>query len=469
MTTVLSIKIQCREQPRTGSVQINGTVNVCPVVDGISASPGEVMVGFSSGLSATAHDSDGRPAAITYSWVATSGMLAGATTPAPMLLCTAAGTSTVTLTVSDGDCADTSSVTIVCSPAPAAPALVRINEVESDQGVPGDWVELTNAGGSPADIGGYIFRDNSDANGYVIPAGTTLAPGGYYLLEVAAFTFGLGGGDSARLFDPAGVLVDSYTWTAHATTTYGRCPDGTGGFVNQAASSKGAANVCGGGMGGAGGGAAGAGGGAGGGLAGAGGGAAGAGGGAAGAGGGAPPALIVINEVESSGGVPGDWVELYNAGTAAVDLGGWVFRDTNETPQLHDSGGDARSPPGGYLRPGRGGVRLRAGRRGVGARLRPDGHAGRFVLVDRARDHDLRPLPERHRRVRHAGDSDQGRGKRLRRRRGGRGRRRGGRGRRRGRFRRRRGGPRWNRRLGRHVAVAGRRRGRDRGRDEPVR
>ena len=80
MTTMLSIKVQCREQPRTGSVMINGTVNVCPVVEGVSANPGEVMVGFSSGLSATAHDSDGRPAAVTYSWVATSGMLAGATT-----------------------------------------------------------------------------------------------------------------------------------------------------------------------------------------------------------------------------------------------------------------------------------------------------------------------------------------------------------------------------------------------------
>ena len=329
-TTALMIRIQCREPARTGSVHINGTVNICPVVDGISASPGEVMVGASSALAATAHDTDSRPAPVTYSWVATSGMLAGATTPTPTLLCTAAGVSTVTLTVSDGDCTDTGSVTIVCSAAPAAPALVRINEVESDQGVPGDWVELTNAGGSPADIGGYVFRDNSDANTYVIPAGTTLAPGGYYVLETAAFNFGLGGGDSARLFDPAGVIVDAYTWTAHAATTYGRCADGTGGFVTQTASSKGAANNCGGGgMGGAaGGGIAGAGGaggeagglaGAGGGLAGAGAAGAGGGGGVAGMGGGAPAPAVRINEIESNGGMPGDWVELNNAGTSSVD------------------------------------------------------------------------------------------------------------------------------------------------------
>src|SRR4029079_14839725 len=88
MTTVVSIKVQCHEPPRTGSVQINGTVNVCPVVDAIGANPGEVMVGFSGALSAMAHDSDGKPAALTYAWVPTSGMLAGATTPTPTLFCT---------------------------------------------------------------------------------------------------------------------------------------------------------------------------------------------------------------------------------------------------------------------------------------------------------------------------------------------------------------------------------------------
>ena len=340
MTTVLSIKIQCREQPRTGSVQINGTLNICPVVDGISASPGEVMVGFPAALAATAHDTDSRPGPISYSWVATSGMLAGATTPNPTLFCTAVGVSAVILTVSDGDCTDTGSVTIVCSPVPAAPALVRINEVESNMGVPGDWVELTNVGGATADIGGYVIRDNNDANGYVIPAGTTLAPGAYFVLEEAAFNFGLGGADSARLFDPAGALVDSYTWAAHAATTYGRCPDGTGDFVNQIASSKGAANNCGGGMGGAGGG-----------MGGAGGGAAGAGGaaGGSGMGGGAPAPIVRINEIESSQGTPGDWVELYNAGSSTVDLGGWGFKDNDDTHNYLIPAGTTLAPGAYYL------------------------------------------------------------------------------------------------------------------------
>ena len=136
MTSVVMIKVQCREPAGTGSVQINGTVNVCPVVDGIGANPGEVMVGFSSALSATAHDSDARPAALTYAWSASSGTLSGGTTASPTLLCTTAGTSTVTLTVSDGDCTDTGTVSVICSPAPAAPAMVLINEVESNGGTP---------------------------------------------------------------------------------------------------------------------------------------------------------------------------------------------------------------------------------------------------------------------------------------------------------------------------------------------
>jgi hypothetical protein len=40
-------------------------------------------------------------------------------------------------------------------------------------------------------------------------------------------------------------LVDSHVWTAHAGVTFGRCPDGTGAFVNTSAATKGSANACG--------------------------------------------------------------------------------------------------------------------------------------------------------------------------------------------------------------------------------
>jgi len=170
-------------------------------------------------------------------------------------------------------------------------ATVVINEIESNGGVPGDWVELYNPGPLTAVVGGFAFRDAEDDHVYTIPAGLTIPAGGYLVLDEADdFDFGLGGADSARLFDAAGELVDSYSWTSHAATTYGRCPNGTGEFVTTAAPTKGAANAC-------------------------------------------APAVtgVVVNEVESSGGVPGDWIELYNNTSSPIDLSGWIVRDNDDT------------------------------------------------------------------------------------------------------------------------------------------
>ena len=120
---------------------------------------------------------------------------------------------------------------------------IRINEVESKDGTPGDWVELTNTGTTAVDLGGYVFQDDDDTHAYAIPAGTTIAPGGFAVLDEADFGFGLGGADSARLSTPAGVLVDSTSWTKHADVTYGRNPDGTGDFAQTSAATKGTANA----------------------------------------------------------------------------------------------------------------------------------------------------------------------------------------------------------------------------------
>jgi hypothetical protein len=119
---------------------------------------------------------------------------------------------------------------------------VRINEVESQDGTPGDWVELTNVGSATVDLGGYVLQDSEDDHAYTIPAGTTVAAGGFTVLDEADFGFGLGKADSARVVDPRGALVDSYSWTAHAAATYGRNPDGTGDFADTAESTKGTAN-----------------------------------------------------------------------------------------------------------------------------------------------------------------------------------------------------------------------------------
>src|SRR5262249_34012210 len=98
--------------------------------------------------------------------------------------------------------------------------------------------------------------------------------------------FGLGGADSVRLYDSTGALFESYSWTAHATTTYGRCPNGIGAITTTTSSTKGTANDC--------------------------------------------STPLKITEVESSGGVPRDWVELKNPTAAAINVSGFTLKDNDD-------------------------------------------------------------------------------------------------------------------------------------------
>jgi predicted extracellular nuclease len=105
-----------------------------------------------------------------------------------------------------------------------------VNEVQT--GTTGsaadEFVELWNAGRASVDIGGWkvAYRSasgTSDTTLATIPTGTTLAPGGFYLLGGGAyagvapadqsFSGGLaatGGGVAVR--DPSGAIVDSVGW-----------------------------------------------------------------------------------------------------------------------------------------------------------------------------------------------------------------------------------------------------------------
>jgi hypothetical protein len=106
-------------------------------------------------------------------------------------------------------------------------AAVRVNELST--GTAGaatdEFVELVNAGDAPADVGGFrvVYRSASgtaDVALATIPAGTTLAPGAFYLLGGSGYkgaapanqTFAqalaaTGGGVGVR--DGSGVLLDS--------------------------------------------------------------------------------------------------------------------------------------------------------------------------------------------------------------------------------------------------------------------
>lgn len=118
-TASVTVSLACQGKARTGSVMIEGVVNLCPSIDGVGASPAEVYVGSSIALSAVAYDIDVAPEALSYSWTASSGELSSSTAKNPKLTCKTPGPVTVELTVTDGDpsegCAASQAVEVICS------------------------------------------------------------------------------------------------------------------------------------------------------------------------------------------------------------------------------------------------------------------------------------------------------------------------------------------------------------------
>ncbi|WP_162880774.1 lamin tail domain-containing protein [Paraliobacillus sediminis] len=188
-----------------------------------------------------------------------------------------------------------------------------INEINSS---PDDWVELINIGTEEIDLSGYEIRDNSNDHRWKFGEGTKLQAGeltvvdantlgqiyddqtGAYVAGEFEAALGIGSGDSIRLYDKEGNLLDEYSWTEHASyegdaalASFGRYPDGTGSFVLMK-ETKGIKNDW-------------------------------------------YKPQIVINEVESNDDET-DWVEIYNVGTTSVDLSGWYIYDDDPVGHAAD-------------------------------------------------------------------------------------------------------------------------------------
>ncbi len=118
-STYVNVAVTCKEKAKTGGLLVNGALNLCPTIDGLTVSPNEIFAGASVAVNGLAHDSDAAPAALAYQWTASSGTLSSATAQTPTFTCTTPGTATLTLTVSDGDstpgCADTFSTDVTCT------------------------------------------------------------------------------------------------------------------------------------------------------------------------------------------------------------------------------------------------------------------------------------------------------------------------------------------------------------------
>jgi hypothetical protein len=119
-TTAVNVHLLCHLPATTGSVSINGQINVCPIADGVSANPADIAVGFPTMVGVTAHDPDNGPSPLSYLWSAPTGTFSSTTSATPTFTCANPGPVTLTVTVSDGDpspsCADSLTLVVTCEP-----------------------------------------------------------------------------------------------------------------------------------------------------------------------------------------------------------------------------------------------------------------------------------------------------------------------------------------------------------------
>src|SRR5262249_28837915 len=97
--------------PDGGGVNIKGTYNHCPDIV-FAASPNHADVGGTIALSVSATDEDSDP--LTYAWSASSGTIDKPDAPTTTFHCTARGSVTIALTVSDGECQTKTSGDVLC-------------------------------------------------------------------------------------------------------------------------------------------------------------------------------------------------------------------------------------------------------------------------------------------------------------------------------------------------------------------
>ena len=192
------------------------------------------------------------------------------------------------------------------APTPVVEDKVVINEVYS-RGTPEapDWVEIYNHSDVQVDISGYKIYDSGGESGAKpkkeFPAGSVIQPQGFLVIVADDGTesgFGISStGEQLWLANAAGEVVDQLTVTAmEETQSYGRYPDGDANVQLLNTITRGTSNSP-----------------------------------------GVAPEKIKINEIYSTGTAENpDWIEVYNAGTIAVDLAAY---------KIYDLGGQSGSKP----------------------------------------------------------------------------------------------------------------------------
>ena len=167
---------------------------------------------------------------------------------------------------------------------------LAFNEVETALAA-GFWLELVNRGDTSVDLAGYRIRVAGSVTGEHVFAARTLTPGQFVVLAEAGLGLHPADEDKLFLFTPAGGVADA---VPVENRHRGRYPEGSGEWLYPDMVTTGAANSF------------------------------------------AFITDIVINEIMYNhqptehapyAGSDEEWIELFNRGTATVNLAGWTFSD----------------------------------------------------------------------------------------------------------------------------------------------
>lgn len=113
----VNVRLDCAVP--SGDLAVIATLNICPMIDALGASPADVELGGTIALTSAAHDSDASPSPLGYKWTINGAPLPTQMQPNLNFVCSQPGPFNFTLSVSDGDitpgCADSLSVTARCS------------------------------------------------------------------------------------------------------------------------------------------------------------------------------------------------------------------------------------------------------------------------------------------------------------------------------------------------------------------
>ena len=134
-TSAVDVRLRASGSTGNGSVTVNGTLNVGPVVDELSVTPVQVFVGSTVTLTGVARDADNGPSPLTYYWSTTGGVIDTPVATNATLTSSTPGTFTVKLTVSDG-------------------------EITNSASTPVTFVERNAGGGGGSGGGGGVTRPN---------------------------------------------------------------------------------------------------------------------------------------------------------------------------------------------------------------------------------------------------------------------------------------------------------------------